>query len=213
MTYRAVACDLLRSHWGVATQSKFLAVGSVVPWGRSLTSGAIATQSYANPSEGPTSPARDSLSAETLARLTEGDEGAPASGRRRRRPGPSCDLHRRLHGLGRGARQHRLRRTEHPRLRCDGGRARRHLRSEYWPAGRAPARLPRRRSGRRETGAANSQPRSSSSGGPVGTPASRVLDQPAGGRPCAPDRELRRLYEIHRALFSHTRESGSTSTH
>ena len=32
MTYSIVACDLEAAHWGVATQSKFLAVGSVVPW-------------------------------------------------------------------------------------------------------------------------------------------------------------------------------------
>jgi uncharacterized Ntn-hydrolase superfamily protein len=42
-----------RGQWGVATQSKFLAVGSVVPWAEPHV-GAIATQSYANPSYGPT---------------------------------------------------------------------------------------------------------------------------------------------------------------
>src|SRR5436309_517101 len=31
-TYSIAACDLDAGHWGVATQSKFLAVGSVVPW-------------------------------------------------------------------------------------------------------------------------------------------------------------------------------------
>jgi len=31
-TYSIVACDLDAGQWGVATQSKFLAVGSVVPW-------------------------------------------------------------------------------------------------------------------------------------------------------------------------------------
>ena len=31
-TYSIVACDLVSGQWGVATQSKFLAVGSVVPW-------------------------------------------------------------------------------------------------------------------------------------------------------------------------------------
>ena len=38
--------------WGVATQSKFLAVGSVVPWAEPQV-GAIATQAYANPRYGP----------------------------------------------------------------------------------------------------------------------------------------------------------------
>ena len=33
-TYSIAACDLAAGHWGVATQSKFLAVGSVVPVGR-----------------------------------------------------------------------------------------------------------------------------------------------------------------------------------
>ena len=31
-TYSICACDLEAGQWGVATQSKFLAVGSVVPW-------------------------------------------------------------------------------------------------------------------------------------------------------------------------------------
>src|SRR5437667_127699 len=31
-TYSICACDLDAGQWGVATQSKFLAVGSVVPW-------------------------------------------------------------------------------------------------------------------------------------------------------------------------------------
>ena len=51
-TYSIVACDLDAGQWGVATQSKFLAVGSVVPWA-APGSGAIATQAYANPRYGP----------------------------------------------------------------------------------------------------------------------------------------------------------------
>ena len=51
-TYSIVACDLEAGQWGVAVQSKFLAVGSVVPWAEPHT-GAIATQSYANPRYGP----------------------------------------------------------------------------------------------------------------------------------------------------------------
>jgi uncharacterized Ntn-hydrolase superfamily protein len=76
-TYSIVACDLEAGHWGVATQSKFLAVGSVVPWAEPEV-GAIATQSYANPSYGPEGLGllRGGLSAdETVARLTEADEG------------------------------------------------------------------------------------------------------------------------------------------
>jgi uncharacterized Ntn-hydrolase superfamily protein len=51
-TYSIAACDLEAAQWGVAVQSKFLAVGSVVPWAEPFA-GAIATQSYANPRYGP----------------------------------------------------------------------------------------------------------------------------------------------------------------
>jgi len=51
-TYSIVACDLEAEPWGVGVQSKFLAVGSVVPWAEPHV-GAIATQSYANPKYGP----------------------------------------------------------------------------------------------------------------------------------------------------------------
>jgi len=76
-TYSIVACDLEAGQWGVATQSKFLAVGSVVPWAEPNV-GAVATQSYANPSYGPDGLRllRDGLSAEdTVTRLTDADEG------------------------------------------------------------------------------------------------------------------------------------------
>ena len=62
----------------MATQSKFLAVGSVVPWAEPHV-GAIATQAYANPRYGPEGLAllRDGLSAqETVDRLTAADEGS-----------------------------------------------------------------------------------------------------------------------------------------
>jgi uncharacterized Ntn-hydrolase superfamily protein len=51
-TYSICAFDPAAEQWGVATQSKFLAVGSVVPWAAAGV-GAIATQSYANPRYGP----------------------------------------------------------------------------------------------------------------------------------------------------------------
>src|SRR5437667_6847943 len=51
-TYSIAACDLDAGQWGVATQSKFLAVGAVVPWAEPHV-GAIATQAYANPRYGP----------------------------------------------------------------------------------------------------------------------------------------------------------------
>src|SRR5688500_7925283 len=76
-TYSIVACDLERAEWGVATQSKFLAVGSVVPWAEAEV-GAVATQSYANPRYGPDGLAllRQGLSAEEVVkRLTDADDG------------------------------------------------------------------------------------------------------------------------------------------
>ena len=75
-TYSICGCDLIAGQWGVATQSKFLAVGSVVPWAVPKV-GAIATQSYANPRYGPDGLAllRDGLSAEEVVqRLTAADE-------------------------------------------------------------------------------------------------------------------------------------------
>jgi uncharacterized Ntn-hydrolase superfamily protein len=75
-TFSIVACDLNAGQWGVATQSKFLAVGSVVPWTEAHV-GAIATQSYANPSYGPEGLEllREGLSAEeTIGRLTAADD-------------------------------------------------------------------------------------------------------------------------------------------
>src|SRR4029453_18672529 len=76
-TYSLVACDLERGQWGVATQSKFLAVGSIVPWAEPQA-GAVATQSYANPRYGPDGLAllRQGLGAEeVIRRLTEADDG------------------------------------------------------------------------------------------------------------------------------------------
>jgi uncharacterized Ntn-hydrolase superfamily protein len=76
-TYSIVACDLEAEQWGVAVQSKFLAVGSVVPWAEPHV-GAIATQSYANPRYGPDGLTllREGRSAqETVDALTDADAG------------------------------------------------------------------------------------------------------------------------------------------
>jgi uncharacterized Ntn-hydrolase superfamily protein len=76
-TYSIVACDLPAGQWGVAVQSKFLAVGAVVPWAEPHV-GAIATQSYANPRYGPDGLAllREGRSAdEVIESLTAADEG------------------------------------------------------------------------------------------------------------------------------------------
>src|SRR5215217_9021119 len=74
-TYSIAACDLETSQWGVATQSKFLGVGSVVPWAEPAV-GAIATQAYANPRYGLDGLAllREGLSAEEVVeRVTAAD--------------------------------------------------------------------------------------------------------------------------------------------
>lgn len=76
-TYSIVACDLEAGQWGVAVESKFLAVGSVVPWAEAEV-GAIATQAYANPRYGPDGLTflRDGLAADdVVARLTAADDG------------------------------------------------------------------------------------------------------------------------------------------
>jgi uncharacterized Ntn-hydrolase superfamily protein len=76
-TYSLVACDLARGEWGVAVQSKFLAVGAGVPWAEPEV-GALATQALANLRYGPDGMAllREGASAEEVVRrLTEADEG------------------------------------------------------------------------------------------------------------------------------------------
>src|SRR5581483_7564255 len=76
-TYSIAACDLERGQWGVATQSKFLAVGSIVPWAEP-EAGAVATQASGNPRYGPAGLAllRDGATAnEVVGRLTATDPG------------------------------------------------------------------------------------------------------------------------------------------
>lgn len=46
------ACDLERAEWGVAVQSRFLAVGALCAWAEPGV-GAVATQAWINPSFGP----------------------------------------------------------------------------------------------------------------------------------------------------------------
>lgn len=76
-TFSIVACDPEAQEWGVAVESKFLAVGAVVPWAQAGV-GAIATQSYANTSYGPGGLAllaQGCQAQEALERLIAGDEG------------------------------------------------------------------------------------------------------------------------------------------
>ena len=77
MTFSIVAYDPVAQEWGVATQSKFLAVGAVVPWAQAKA-GAIATQSYANTTFGPKGlrlMAKGLSAQETLDRLLAADKG------------------------------------------------------------------------------------------------------------------------------------------
>ena len=76
-TYSLVACDLETREWGIAVQSKFLAVGAVVPWADPEV-GAVATQALANVAYGPRGLEllREGLSADdVVTRLTEEDAG------------------------------------------------------------------------------------------------------------------------------------------
>ena len=99
-TYSIVACDPERRELGVAVQSKFLAVGSLVPWAEAEI-GAVATQAWMNPDFGPDGLAllRDGLDAEAaLERLVAGDSGrdrrqvgiVDASGRAATYTGSGC---------------------------------------------------------------------------------------------------------------------------
>ena len=78
MTYSIVAWDPDVPQWGVAVQSKFLAVGSVVSWAAAGV-GAVATQAWANPQYGPDglSLLRDAglSAAEVVERLVAADPG------------------------------------------------------------------------------------------------------------------------------------------
>ena len=152
-TYSICACDLAAGQWGVATQSKFLAVGSVVPWA-APHAGAIATQSYANPRYGPDGLAllATGCSAdEVVERLTAADDGreqrqlgiVDAGGRAATFTGS------RMPRLGRRPHRRRLCGTgQHPRLGRNGRRPGGHLRLHRGQAARrAAARLPRGRPG------------------------------------------------------------------
>jgi uncharacterized Ntn-hydrolase superfamily protein len=76
-TFSIAACDLEARQWGVAVQSKFLAVGALCPFAEADV-GAVATQSFVNPRYGPDGLAllRQGLSAEeAVERLTAADDG------------------------------------------------------------------------------------------------------------------------------------------
>lgn len=76
-TFSIVASDLEAEEWGIAVASKFLAVGSVVPWLQAKI-GAVATQAWANLSFGPDGLqllASGKPAKEVIDELVAGDEG------------------------------------------------------------------------------------------------------------------------------------------
>ena len=76
-TFSVVAWDPNTGDLGIAVESRFLAVGAVVPWARAGV-GAVATQAWANTRFGPDGLAllAEGLSAgDALSRLISGDEG------------------------------------------------------------------------------------------------------------------------------------------
>src|SRR5207248_2983607 len=88
-TYSIVACDLDRREWGVAVQSKFLAVGALAAWAEA-EAGAVATQAWLNVGWG----------AEGLALLREG--GAAGEGVERLTAADPGRAERLLEALERG---------------------------------------------------------------------------------------------------------------
>lgn len=78
MTYSILARDPATGSFGVAAQSHFFGVGSVLPWAEPGL-GAVATQAFVNPSYGPLGlqlMRQGMNSADALTHLVEGDPGA-----------------------------------------------------------------------------------------------------------------------------------------
>ena len=74
-TFSIVAFDPDKGDWGIAVASKFIAVGSIVPWAKA-NAGAIATQAWVNVSyglEGLKMLEKGFSSKETLRKLIEPD--------------------------------------------------------------------------------------------------------------------------------------------
>ncbi len=77
MTYSIVARDATTGHLGVAAQSCYFALGSVVPWARAGV-GAVATQSMVDPGYGPRCLdllAQGTRAVDALTRVRDADEG------------------------------------------------------------------------------------------------------------------------------------------
>src|SRR5699024_1243252 len=77
MTFSIVGFDPETDELGIAVQSKFIGVGSVVPWAKAGV-GAVATQSFANPAYGPDGlklMKEGKTAQETIDILVENDDG------------------------------------------------------------------------------------------------------------------------------------------
>ena len=220
-TYSIVAADLEAGRWGVAVQSKFLSVGSVVPWAEPHV-GAIATQAYANPRYGPNglqAPARRALRPGGRRPADGEDEGrdqrqlgiVDGKGNAATYTGQKCmDWAGGRTGAGYAAQGNIL--VSGGDGRRDGGDLRRKRRPT---ARRTPDRLPRRSAGRPEATAAGSNPRRSwSSSATAGTRGCRTSSSSsawrttsARSRSCVASTSCtKRSSDTHRAA------SGSTST-
>ena len=149
-TYSICACDLEAQQWA-SPQSKFLAVGSIVPW--SGASGQCnRDQSYANPRYGLRRiAALEGLSAaEVIDRLTGADEESASPARHRRPSRPGGVVHRRVPRMGGRARGSVLRHARTSSSPGDRRRAGGHVRDDRRRAARGTAaRLPRRGAGSR----------------------------------------------------------------
>ena len=211
MTYSIVGCDLEAREWGVAVQSKFLAVGSAVPFAAAEV-GAIATQALANVAYGPDGLAllREGQSAEdVVAELTRADDGrddrqlgiVDARGRR-------GDVHRqRLCRVGRRSRGRLLRGAgQHPGLRVDRLCPGRDL-----PASTGSSlaeRLLASLGAAQEAGGDRRGQQSAAllivrAGGGYGGRSDRLIDLRVDEH-ATPIAELERIYAMHRTLFGET---------
>ena len=208
--------------WGVATQSKFLAVGSVVPWAEPGV-GAVATQAYANPRYGPDGLAllRDGASAEDVGRGADRRPTTAASTARSASSTPSGGsatfTGSECFDWAGGRTGPVLRRAgQHPRRRGDGRGARDDVhRDGRTAARRAAARVPCRGAGGRR------RPPRPAVGGAARRRARRRLRgperrarRPARRRPRAARRGARAAVRQPSTCSSarHRARTGSTST-
>ena len=210
-TYSIVACDLEAGQWGVAVQSKFLAVGSVVPWAEP-GAGAVATQSYANPRYGPDGLAllrKGSVRTGRRRRADPRRRGArPAPGRCRRRAAeprrPSPEAAATTGRAGAPGRATRRRGTSSSPAR----RSTRSPRRSSRRAGRSRNGCWRRSQQLRRpaaTGAASSPPRCSSSSATAGTQGSRTSSSTCASTTTnGRSRSCGGCYELHDLLFGRT---------